>query len=278
MDLTRALDLLKRESEALDAVVGSLSETDWRRPTPAVGWTVAHQIGHLHWADTVAEMAVTGSPEFRKVLDEASDSLTDDTAAEHAARPQQELLSDWRRQRGRLHEALADADPQKKIPWFGPPMRLLSMVTARIMETWAHGLDIHDGLSREKVPSESLEAVARIGYRTRGFSYANRRLVPPDDDVRVVLTMPDGTQLEYGDPEAKQSVTGTADAFCRVVTQRRHPSEVEISAEGQHALEWLSIAQAFAGPPTEGPRAEIPSAQSRASSTTENPTLGQVAR
>jgi hypothetical protein len=43
-------------------------------------------------------------------------------------------------------------------------------------------------------------------------------------------------------------VTGPAVDFCLVVTQRRHRADTALKAEGPHAEEWLSIAQAFAGP------------------------------
>ena len=31
-------------------------------------------------------------------------------------------------------------------PWYGPSMSARSFVTARLMETWAHGMDVADAL------------------------------------------------------------------------------------------------------------------------------------
>ena len=49
------------------------------------------------------------------------------------------------------------------------------------------------------------------------------------------------------------SVTGPALDFCLVVTQRRHPDDTALQVTGEIAHDWLARAQAFAGPPTDGP-------------------------
>ncbi len=38
---------LTADAEEVDGLVAGLAEDGWRRPTPAPGWTVAHQIAHL---------------------------------------------------------------------------------------------------------------------------------------------------------------------------------------------------------------------------------------
>ena len=40
--------------------------------------------------------------------------------------------------------------------------------------------------------------------------------------------------------------------FCLLVTQRRHVADTALVPEGDIATEWLTIAQAFAGPPGAG--------------------------
>ncbi|GAB4601048.1 hypothetical protein MOKP20_23450 [Mycobacterium avium subsp. hominissuis] len=49
-----------------------------------------------------------------------------------------------------------------------------------------------------------------------------------------------------------QRVTGSAEDFCFLVTQRRPLSALDITAFGADAQRWLEIAQAFAGPPGPG--------------------------
>jgi hypothetical protein len=58
----------------------------------------------------------------------------------------------------------------------------------------------------------------------------------------------------YGPDGANDVVRGPALDFCLVVTQRRHPADTGLETAGPVAAEWLSIAQAFAGPPGRGRR------------------------
>jgi hypothetical protein len=46
-------------------------------------------------------------------------------------------------------------------------------------------------------------------------------------------------------------VTGPAEHFCLLVTQRIHRDDTDLVAVGPDADRWLDIAQAFAGPPGE---------------------------
>ena len=80
-----------------------------------------------------------------------------------------ELLADWRVTRGRLHDALLTVPEGRKVPWFGPPMSAASMATARLMETWAHGLDVADALGVNRPATERLRSIAHLGVRTRDY-------------------------------------------------------------------------------------------------------------
>ena len=246
---------LRAESDELDALVAGLPAEDWARPTPAVGWTIAHQIGHLLWTDRVALTAVTDEPGFSAVLDEAATNPTgfaDVGAWELAAAPPEALLADWRETRTRLHEELMVVADGRKLPWFGPPMSAPSMATARLMETWAHGLDVADTLGVTRPPTARLRSVAHIGVRTRDFAFTINGLALPADPFRVDLRAPDGTTWSWGPDDAAQRVSGPAEDFCMLVTQRRPRSELDVTAVGDDAERWLGIAQAFAGPPGPG--------------------------
>ena len=146
----------------------------------------------------------------------------------------------------------ASLDGGRRIPWFGPPMGPASFITARLMETWAHGQDIADGLGVRRTPTVRLRHVADIGVRTRGFSYLLNGRAAPEEPVRVELAGPDGDTWSWGPPAADDRVVASALDFCLLVTQRRHRDDVDVRATGAAADEWLSIAQAFAGPPGGG--------------------------
>ncbi|WP_415842909.1 TIGR03084 family metal-binding protein, partial [Nocardia ninae] len=219
--------------------------------TPAPGWTIAHQIGHLAWTDEVATLAAADADRFQQLVVEAAPKATtfvDEAAGEAATAPPAELLDRWHSGRKSLTDALRAVPVGSKLPWFGPPMSAASMITARIMETWAHGQDVADTLGVVRTPTARLRTVAHIGVRTRNFAYTVHGKTPPTEEFRVELTAPDGTIWSWGPEDAAQRVTGSALDFCLLVTQRRHPDDLAIEAVGADAAEWLTLAQAFAGP------------------------------
>jgi uncharacterized protein (TIGR03084 family) len=246
---------LRAESADLDSMVADLPADRWAAMTPAPGWTIAHQVGHLLWTDRVALTAVTDEAGFAAVLAEAAKDPTGfvDAAAEDlAALPPDRLLADWRQTRDRLHDELLTVADGHKLPWFGPPMSAPSMATARLMETWAHGLDVADTLGVPRPPTTRLRSVAHIGVRTRDFAFVINGLTPPAEPFRVELRAPDRSTWSWGPEDAAQRVTGSAEDFCMLVTQRRPQAALDVTADGADAEKWLGIAQAFAGPPGPG--------------------------
>jgi uncharacterized protein (TIGR03084 family) len=246
---------LRAESDELDALVADLPAERWAESTPAPGWTIAHQIAHLLWTDRVALTAITDEAAFATVLEEAAKNPTgfvDEGAEQLAVTPSAQLLADWRHTRERLHDELLAVADGRKLPWFGPPMSAASMATARLMETWAHGLDVADALGVKRAATDRLRSIAHIGVRTRDFAFAINGLTPPTDPFRVELRAPDGSTWSWGPDDAPQRVTGSAEDFCMLVTQRRPRSVLDVHADGAEAEQWLTIAQAFAGPPGPG--------------------------
>jgi uncharacterized protein (TIGR03084 family) len=246
---------LRAESDDLDALVADLPADRWAEPTPAPGWTIAHQIAHLLWTDRVALTSVTDEAGFAAVLAEAAKNPTGfvDAGAEEVAQlPPLRLLADWRQTRGRLHDELLTVAEGRKLPWFGPPMSAASMATARLMETWAHGLDVADTLGVKRPAAARLRSIAHIGVRTRDFAFSINGLTPPEEPFHVELRAPDGSTWSWGPDVAAQRVTGSAEDFCMLVTQRRPRADLDVAAVGAEAEKWLGIAQAFAGPPGPG--------------------------
>jgi uncharacterized protein (TIGR03084 family) len=246
---------LRAESDDLDAIVADLPADRWAEATPAAGWTIAHQIAHLLWTDRVALTAVTDETGFAAVLAKAAKDPTgfvDAGAEELAALPADRLLADWRQTRARLHDELLTVADGRKLPWFGPPMSAPSMATARLMETWAHGLDVADALGVKRPTTARLRSIAHLGVRTRDYAFAINGLTAPVGPFRVELHTPDGSMWSWGPDDAAQRVTGSAEDFCMMVTQRRPRAVLDVHSDGDDAERWLTIAQAFAGPPGPG--------------------------
>ncbi|NUR09639.1 MAG: TIGR03084 family protein [Nocardioidaceae bacterium] len=253
--LEEVLADLAAEGDRLDGLVADLAEPAWRTPTPAAGWTVAHQVAHLAWTDECAIAAATDKEAWDDRVLEAivdPDGFVDREAEAGASVPPADLLARWRGSRQTLAATLRGLPEGTRIPWYGPPMSATSMATARFMETWAHARDVADALDVPLPPEDRVRHVVHIGVRTRDYSFRNRGLEPPAEEVHVRPALPGGEVLAYGDPSAAQSVTGSAQDFALLVTQRVHRDDTDLAAVGADADAWLDVAQAFAGPTGDG--------------------------
>ncbi|MCH5644666.1 TIGR03084 family metal-binding protein [Gordonia sp. ABSL49_1] len=249
---------LEAESQQLDALVADLAPEAWATPTPAARWTIAHQIAHLAWTDEAAALAASDPDAFNEALAAAAQNpagFVDDAADAGAAASPAEILDGWRAVRTKLADLLVAVPDGVKIPWFGPPMSAASMATARLMETWAHGLDVADALGVTMPATDRIKGVVHIGVRTRDYAYMVNGRTPPTAPFRYEIVAPSGDVWTWGPDDATDVVRGPAEDFCRLVTQRRALADLDLTITGDDAIEWASIAQCFAGPPGTGRRA-----------------------
>ncbi|WP_424530636.1 TIGR03084 family metal-binding protein [Sphaerisporangium viridialbum] len=263
VSMSELINDLRAESAELTAMIRGLDAADWARPTPAEGWDVQDQISHLAWFDDAATTAATDPGGFRAALPALmarGDSAVDEIAAAARSLSPEQVLDWFATARARSLDAFEKLDPRVRLPWYGPDMSAASFVTARLMETWAHGQDVADALEVARVPTARLRHVALLGARAMPYGFAMRGMDPPADPVRVELTLPDGTPWSHGPEDAGDLVRGPALDFCLLVTQRCNLADTGLSVRGRTATAWMSVAQAFAGPPGGG----RPAGQSRA--------------
>jgi uncharacterized protein (TIGR03084 family) len=249
-DLSSLTADLVAETRWLDEVLGALAPAQWRLPTPAPGWTIADQVSHLAYFDEATLLSIRDPDLFRldaEALAGRGSDFPDQIAAEYRHLGPAELLRWFRAARLALLDGYASAAPDARLPWYGLDMGLASSVTARLMETWAHGQDIADALGLQRPATSRLRHVAHLGVRSLPYSYAVNGLPQPDALIRVELAAPEGGQWSWGPEDAADRVTGTAVDFCLVVTQRRHRTDTGLVITGRTAGQWIAIAQAFAG-------------------------------
>jgi len=247
---------LRAETAVLDALLAPLDEPGWHLPTPAPGWTVLDQVTHLAFFDEITTIAATEPARFRVLRDEASaapEGPVESAVARSRHLSGAEAHAWLTRARAEMIEALCACKPGARVSWFGPDMSPASAMTARIMETWAHGQDIADALGAEHPPTAALRQVAHIGVRALPNSFVARGLPVPSGPVYVELSGPVGELWTWGDPDAADRVQGPALDFCLVATRRRHPDDADLLVVGPVAEAWIPIAQAFAGPPGADP-------------------------
>jgi uncharacterized protein (TIGR03084 family) len=254
-DMAGLLADLAAESAELTGMLAPLTAAQWELPTPAAGWAVRDQVSHLAYFDEAATLTATDPDRFSDeaaVLMDGGGDFTEAVAQAYRQMIPGDLMDWLARARAEYLRVFAGLDPAERLPWYGLPMSAASSVTARLMETWAHGQDIADAVGQRREPTARLRHVAHLGVATRGFSFQLRGQPAPDAPVRVVLTAPDGSAWAWGPPDAADRVEGPALDFCLLVTQRRHRDDTRLRATGAAASAWLDLAQAFAGPPGPG--------------------------
>jgi uncharacterized protein (TIGR03084 family) len=240
------------ESAALFGVLERLSHHDWAIVTGCTPWTIGDQISHLAWNDDAAVRALTDPSGFRSSRPTTSDAIqamVDAVIVDHHAMDGVALLTWFRSARAALLSTFAAADPKARMPWYGPDMSVTSKLSARFMETWAHGWDVVDALGLGYSPTDRLRHVVFLGLQALPNAFTTHGRAVPEAPVHVDVTLPSGLSLTLGPHDAPNVVEGNAYELALVVTQRRHVADTSLRATGVVAREWLEIAQAFAGPP-----------------------------
>ncbi len=229
------------------------------RSTQFKSWTVEDVIRHLHVWNGMAELSATDSEKFQSRMD----GLNQTTSRGQTVRSFEkafvgdvsgaELLGQWAAGFKQVGQVFETIDPKSRVLWAGPSMSARSSITARQMETWAHGQEIYDLLGVECPNSERIENIATMGYLTYGWTFHVRGEMPPEPTPYVHLVGPSGAVFEYGVPSQAERVEGSAVDFCQVVTQTRNIQDTSLTVIGPNATRWMSMAQCFAGPPETPP-------------------------
>ena len=246
---------LQAEGDELAGVLAGLDEAGWDTMTAAEPWRVKDQISHLAWNDDATVRALTQPDKFLADKPdgmEAIQSMVDQVIIDYHHLPGDEMLHWFRDARQSLINAFAGRNPKDRMPWYGPEMSLASKLTARFMETWAHGYDVFDALGLDKPPTDRVRHVVFLGLQALPNAYMAQGRELPDRPVRLEVTSPTGELWQMGAADAVDVVRGSAFDLGLVVTQRLNAADADLQPEGSVATDWLQIAQAFAGPPGAG--------------------------
>ena len=246
---------LRAEGDELAEVLAGLDEAGWETMTAAQPWRVKDQISHLAWNDDATVRALTQPDEFLAAKPdgmEAIQAMVDQVIVDYHHVTGTELLSWFQQARGSLLDAFAGRNPKERMPWYGPEMSLASKLTARFMESWAHGYDVFAALGQDKPRTDRVRHVVFLGLQALPNAYTAQGRDLPDRPVRLEVTSPSGELWQMGPAEAEDVVRGSAFDLALVVTQRLNVSDADLQYDGPIAAEWLQIAQAFAGPPGAG--------------------------
>ncbi|MDX2358696.1 TIGR03084 family metal-binding protein [Dietzia sp. PP-33] len=240
---------------ALEEAGAETGESCWDLATPAERWSVRDQLTHLAYFDELATMSILLPARFRieaRILMAGGMDFPDRIAHQYASMPGDEVLMWFRSAREEFASVARRSDPSARLPWFGPDMSVTSTVTARLMETWAHGRDVHDTLGTVQPTGPELRSVAHLGVATFGFVHQLHHREIPSTLPRVELAGPSGEQWVWGPEDSTDSVRGHAEDFALAVTQRRNLADTDLEITGDVARNWMTIAQTYAGTPGTG--------------------------
>ena len=241
-----ALDDLEAEQADLEAVLRSLEEDDWARPTPAAGWDVRDQVAHLADTEEVARGTATGGA--RNLNEEAAryptaeDYMLSGVLKGRTMTPTK-VLEWWVGAARENRAALRALDPEGRVPW-GLGMSLRAFAAARIMEHWAHGLDIRAAVDRPNTDTDRLRHVAWISAQAVPYALNFIGLAAPErHTLRFELTGPD---CAFGPADATDVVRGPTGQWCRLAVQRISRADApDLTADGPLAELTLQHARAF---------------------------------
>ncbi|SFU10488.1 TIGR03084 family metal-binding protein [Sedimentitalea nanhaiensis] len=248
------------ECNALAALLQPLEDKDFERKTQFKDWTINDVLGHLHIFNHAAELTLASPDRFGPFLSGITDLVAQgktlvqaqydwiDTLSGRA------LLEAWQAGSLRLAEVYQTADPKTRVKWAGPDMSARSSITARQMETWAHGQELFDLLGVTRTDTDRLRNIAHLAVVTIPFAFAIRKEPAPNPLPYVRLTAPSGDVWEWNTPQQDNRIEGSATAFCQTATQVRNVKDTDLTAHGAHAKRWTQIAQCFAGAPHDPPQ------------------------
>lgn len=249
---------LVADAEDIDRMVAGLTESQWTLPTPAEGWTVAHQVGHLAFVFRIAGLAA-GNPEAFNALTQrigagfgAFDKAVNAALEEYLVLSREALLARWRAERDAGVAALAAVPDGTLVPWLVRPIPASVLCAAGMTELFAHGQDIADALGVERQHTDRIKRIVGFVVHTWEFGYQSNDLTPPAEQFRFEVTAPSGAQWVFGPAGATQSIRGSAVDLCLLAARRRHHIDLGLVAAGADAQAWLELAQAYRGPAGKG--------------------------
>ncbi|MCP3975468.1 MAG: maleylpyruvate isomerase family mycothiol-dependent enzyme [bacterium] len=245
---------LVAEEQSLDQFLQGLHERDWKLPTMAPGWSIHDTISHLAFTEWAAADSVNGDAEPGSLPVEDIDEWTARGVREGRPKRYQEVIEWWRSGRAAVVDALSKKLPSERVEWVVAPMSAKALATLRLMETWAHGLDIKMALA-DRFTGEPEEDPLLDSPRLRHVAWLAHRMLPwafelageefPGGGIRVELMGPNYARWVYGPADAENVIKGIAGEWCRVAVHRLDVSATNLKAEGDAAEVALHVVRAY---------------------------------
>jgi uncharacterized protein (TIGR03084 family) len=243
---------LRAQHAELAGHLTGLSDDDWHRPTRCEGWDVYDVVLHLAQTDEYAVSSLRD--EFEETVADMTGKTAvgdvDDAAGlmveQERGRPPAELFDRWRRASDGLRAELDGADPHKRVAWVTGRLSVQTLATTRLSEAWIHSDDVAEALGKPLVPSDRLQHIARLAWRTVPYAFIRDGREPPGP-VAFELRGPGGEQWDFvPDAEPITVIRGEAAELCAVAAQRVEPAATSLRGDGPDADTILELVRTYA--------------------------------
>ena len=251
--MEQVLHALREQHAELDGLIDHLDAAGWQRPTRCEGWTVADVVLHLAQTDELALASAEGR--YTDGLDVLAGGLepqgnVDDGAAAMVARdrgvPGEQVGARWRAGAAALDEALAMSDPHRRVRWVSGELSTHTLATTRLAECWIHTGDVAEALGVVQEPTDRLQHIARLAWRTLPYAFARagRQLSGP---VAFDLEAPGGGRWRFApDDEPTTVISGAGADLCLVAARRIEPDATSLRADGPDGAAVLELVRTYA--------------------------------
>ena len=250
--LKQAIDFLE-ESQDIYELLSNISENSLDTTTQFKHWSFNDIIRHLHLWNIAAYKSLQGDiiwENFNNILQtffKEGKKLSDFEKSITKDLKGNSLLNIWQNTFKNISEEFKKESPKKRVKWVGPDMSVISSISARHMETWAHSQAIYDSLGKERNNKDRILNIVIIGNNTFEWTYKVNNREIPNEKPYLKLISPSVKVWEFNHPSNKERIDGLAEEFCQVVTQVRNIKDLNLKLSGKTSTEWMSIARCFAG-------------------------------
>lgn len=254
---------LVAEQQQLDQFLQTLRDRQWPTRTPAEGWSIQDTVSHLAFTEAfAAEVLAQGRARIETENITDLDEWNQRGVEKGRGRRHQEIIEWWRFGRADVVEALSRMVASDRVPWLYGDMSARSFATIRLMETWAHGLDVKAAILGRMTPlpeppegdedyddplaeTTRLRHIAALGQKTLPFAFEQAGEEFPASGIRVEVMGPLYAAWRYGPEDTDQVIKGMAGDWCRLVVRRVAAEETGLKAVGEYAERALTIARAY---------------------------------
>lgn len=239
---------LVAEQQQLDQFLQRVNVRNWSTNTPAKGWDIRDTVSHLAHLEEYAHNALSeGGSRLGEISEYASfDAFTADGVKRGRAMRPQDVIEWWRLGRAKVVDALSRANERDRVPWLYGDMSAKTFATARLAETWAHGLDIHEAAEDDEFEdTDRLRHIIVLAQKMLPWAFEQAGL-EYTTEVRLEGIGQMYAKYASGSEDTDQLIRGPAGEICRVAVQRMAPGDAQnIIVKGDVADQALSVLRTY---------------------------------